>query len=122
MERGDASLGESAWMRLTLYVTRLTASTLTTSASQCLNKSSPTVRLLEKNRQAALDGIRHKYEKSRMTHSAQKFAIAWRHCVDEMHWAQVEDDGSRTPSKKERHDERRVNNQSPYYSVLRVIR
>ena len=44
-----------------------------------------TVRLLERNRQAALDGIRHKYEKSRMTHSAQKFAIAWRHYVDEMH-------------------------------------
>ena len=78
-----------------------------------------TEKLLDINRKTALEGIRHKYEKARMGHSARKFVSAWRHYVDEMHWMEVGDDGSKTPSKKQRHEEmRRQLNQSPFGVTL----
>ena len=78
-----------------------------------------TEKLLDINRKSALEGIRHKHEKARIGHSARKFVSAWRHYVDEMHWMEVGDDGSKTPSKKQRHEEmRRQLNQSPFGVTL----
>ena len=82
-------------------------------------KLASSTKLLEANRKAAIEGIRRKYEEPRVKHAVRKFSKAWREYIDEMHWMEVSDDGSKTPSKKQRHEEmRRQKSQSPFGVAL----